>query len=372
MTLPFSSRITMIPFPDAFSPSYERARIKFLEAAAAAGCAFESLNHPLKGRDGETLAMDVALDGDAKSERMLIVSSACHGVEGFCGSGVQVFALHDADWRQKARDAGVAVLYIHALNPYGFSHIRRVTQENVDLNRNFQDFSRPLPVNEGYRRVQPLLLPDSWPPDADNQQAIQEFVAREGLPAWQAAISAGQYEFPDGLFFGGQAPTWSNQTVRKVLGKYVGHTRFVAWIDLHTGLGPQGLGERIYAGANHRETEARARRWWGDKVTSIYDGTSTSALLTGLMWESIHDAAPKAEYTGIAMEYGTESITEVLDALRGDHWLAQHPEAPAELAASIKARMRRAFYTDTDLWKGQIVSQARQAMFQAVDGLGSC
>ena len=70
------------------------------------------------------------------------------------------------------------------------------------------------------------------------------------------------------------------------------------------------------------------------------------------------------------MEYGTQPITEVLDALRGDHWLAKHPEAPPELAASIKARLLKAFYTDTDAWKGQIISQARQAQFQAVDGLG--
>ncbi len=114
---------------------------------------------------------------------------------------------------------------------------------------------------------------------------------------------------------------------------------------------------------------ARARRWWGEHITSIYDGSSTSPLLTGLMWEAIHDAAPQAEYTGIALEYGTEPITEVLDALRGDHWLARHPEAPPLLAAEIKARMLRAFYTDTDPWKGQIVSQARQALFQAADGL---
>ena len=154
----------MIPIPDAFSPSYAKARVKFLEAAAAAGTRIESFKHPLPGKDGEQLAMDVALDGAPASERLLIVSSACHGVEGFCGSGVQVFALHDAEWRAKAREAGVAVLYIHALNPYGFSHVRRVTQENVDLNRNFHDFSAPLPVNEGYRRVHPLLWLFGFPP----------------------------------------------------------------------------------------------------------------------------------------------------------------------------------------------------------------
>ena len=359
----------MLPIPQAFSPSYAKARVKFLEAAATAGMRIESFNHPLPGREGEQLAMDVALDGDPASERLLIVSSACHGVEGFCGSGVQVFALHDNEWRAKARDAGVAVLYIHALNPYGFSHLRRVTHENVDLNRNFQDFTQPLPVNAGYRRVQPLLLPESWPPDAANAQAIQAFVDAHGLAAWQAAISGGQYEFPDGLFYGGNAPTWSNQTLRRVLAQHAARARHIAWIDLHTGLGPSGVGERIYAGRNDAAATVRARRWWGDQVTSIYDGSSTSALLTGLMWNAIYDAAPQAEYTGIALEYGTVPITEVLDALRGDHWLALHPMAPPELAAQIQARTLAAFYTDTDAWKGQIVSQARQAMFQAVDGL---
>ncbi len=58
-------------------------------------------------------------------------------------------------------------------------------------------------------------------------------------------------------------------------------------------------------------------------------------------------------------------------ALRADHWLHKHPDAPTDLADGIRARMVEAFYTDTDAWRGQIVSQARQAMFQAVDGLSS-
>ena len=363
----------MIGVVEAFSASYARARTQFLEAAAAAGLAIESHAHPLKGRDGEDLAMDVARDGPADADKLLIISSACHGVEGYCGSGVQVFALHDQEWRDKAHAAGVAVLYIHALNPYGFSHVRRVTHENVDLNRNFQDFSRPLPVNPAYREVHPLLLPAQWPPQPDNVQAVAAFIAQHGEAAWQAAITRGQHEFADGLFFGGTAPTWSNTTLRGVLRAHGAPAARIGWIDLHTGLGPNGHGERIFAGRDDATAVARARAWWGGDgatpITSIYDGSSASAVVTGMAFNAIHDECPHAEYTGIAMEYGTIPILDMAQALRAEQWLNLHPEAPAEQHAQIKAQMLAAFYTDTDAWKGQIISQARQAMFQAVDGL---
>jgi len=367
----------MISTLKAFSGSYLEARVKFLEAAAASSLPTQSHAHPLKGRDGEDLAMDVARAGPLEAENLLIVSSACHGVEGYCGSGVQVHALHDSDWLAKARDAGVAVLYIHALNPYGFSHIRRTTHENVDLNRNFQDFTKPLPDNAAYRELHTLILPEQWPPDAANQAAIADFIATQGPAAYQSAITQGQHEFADGLFYGGNSPTWSNQTVRQVLREHTKSAKHIAWIDLHTGLGASGVGERIWAGRDDAVAVARARAWWGGgqngqaatPITSIYDGSSTSAFLTGLMWHSIYQEAPHAEYTGIALEYGTVPVLDVVQALRAEHWLKNHPEAPAALASQIKSQMMTAFYTDTALWRGQIISQARQAMFQAVDGL---
>ncbi|WP_421955597.1 M14 family metallopeptidase [Polaromonas sp.] len=365
----------MIGVTQAFSKSYAEARVKFLEAAATAGLAVESQLHPEAGRDGEVLAMDVVRDGPADARSLLIVSSACHGVEGYCGSGVQVFALHDAEWRAKAAAQGVAVLYVHALNPYGFSHVRRTTHENVDLNRNFQDFSQPLPVNEAYRELQPLLLPDEWPPTEANAAATGRYISEKGMEAYQAAITRGQHEFPEGLFFGGTAPTWSNRTLRKVLQTYGKNASRVAWIDIHTGLGPSGIGERICACRDDKAALARARAWWDNggttPVTSIYDGSSSSAFLTGLMWNSIYEECPQAEYTGIAMEYGTLPPFEMMQALRGEHWLNIHRDAPPELVAQIKTQMMDAFYVDTDAWKGQIISQARQSLFQAVDGLGS-
>ena len=144
-------------------------------------------------------------------------------------------------------------------------------------------------------------------------------------------------------------------------------------MDLHTGLGASGVGERIFACKDDAQALARARAWWsGDgatPVTSFYDGSSSSARLTGLMWGAMYEECPQAEYTGIAMEYGTLPIIEMLGALRAEHWLHIHPEAPDELQRAIKQQMMDAFYVDSDAWREQIVAQARQAMFQAVDGL---
>lgn len=358
----------------AFSPRYRQAREKFLQAAQQAGLAVQSHLHPLKGRDGEDLAMDVVRDGPADADRVLLVSSACHGVEGYCGSGVQVFALGDTAWRRALQDSRVAVVYVHALNPYGFSYLRRTTHENVDLNRNFHDFSKPLPVNDRYREIHSLLLPAQWPPGAENAAALEAWVAQSGGPvALQAAMTRGQHEFADGLFFGGTSPTWSNRTIRQVLREHAGRAKRFAWIDLHTGLGPSGVGERIYAGADDAATIARARAWWSNggrtPVTSIYDGSSTSAYLTGLMWMSATEECPGAEYTGLALEYGTLPMPEVTHALRAEHWLHQHPEAPAEQAAQIRQQLLDAFYTDTPAWRMAIVTQAMDAMQQAVSGL---
>jgi hypothetical protein len=352
-----------------FAQHYAEARGKFLAVAAPAGLANEEHLHPLLGAQGERLAMDVVREGAANAFRLLIVSSACHGVEGFAGSGIQVGLLSDPDWHAAVQASGVAVLYIHALNPYGFSWLRRVTQEGVDLNRNFHDFHQPLPHNAGYDEIAAALVPAHWPPTAADEAQLRAYADRHGERALQTAITSGQYEHELGLFYGGHAPSWSNVTLRHVLAEQGRGARSIAWIDLHTGLGPSGHGERIFACRNDAAALARARAWWGAEVTSIYDGSSSSALLQGLMWNAIFEACPQADYTGIALEYGTLPLEQMIGALRADHWLEAHPDAAPEQAAAIKQQMRDAFYVDTDEWKQQLLEQAQVAARQALNGL---
>ncbi len=354
---------------DTFSQSYREARERFIAAAEAAPLDVQSHPHPMLGRDGEVLAMDVARDGPVDAEALLIISSACHGVEGFCGSAVQTALLRDDAWRRAVQGSGVAVLYVHALNPYGFSWWRRTTHENVDLNRNFHDFSQPLPANPGYDEIAALLVPPAWPPSPEVEAALERFAEERGMPAMQQAVSGGQYTHPEGIFYGGRNPTWSHVTLRHVLQDHGRRCRRLGWIDLHTGLGPTGIGERIHAGRDDATELQRARAWWGERVTSIHAGTSSSARLAGLMWHAVHDECPQAEYTGIALEYGTLPLRQMFDALRADQWLELHPEADPAMQARIKRQTRDAFYVDTDDWKRMVLEQAFDAARGGLAGL---
>jgi Protein of unknown function (DUF2817) len=359
----------MITQPEPFAHTYAEARTKFL--AAAAGARVESHPEPLRGLELETLAMDVARVGADDAESLLIVSSGCHGVEGYCGSGAQVALLQDEAFRNKARLAGVALLFIHALNPWGFSFGRRVTHEGVDLNRNFVDFSRPLPGNPGYDQLAANLLPEHWPPIASNELPIMAYAASYGMAALQQAISGGQYRHPDGLFHGGTSPTWSQQTLRMVLRQHGTSCRRLGWIDLHSGLGPSGQAERIYAGRDDDAAKHRAKAWWGNRVTFTADGSSTSSDLHGNLWHAAYDECPQAAYAGITLEFGTQPAEVVLAALRHDHWAARRRQRFDDHVDAARAEMRRAFFTDAPEWKKAVLAQSREAAMQAVDGMAA-
>jgi len=355
-----------------FSQSYAEARERFLAAAAARALAVES--HVLPGHAGiagEALAMDIALAGDSSAPGLLILWSATHGIEGYCGSGCQTAYLHDDAFMRKVDETHTAVLLVHALNPHGFSYGRRVNEDNADLNRNFRDFSSPPPVNEAYAEIHALVLPSQWPPSAENEGRLGAWVAGHGERAYQAAVSGGQYAFADGLFYGGAHPSWSNRTLRKVLRQHAAGRRGLGIIDFHTGLGPSGHAEKIYNGRPVSADIERTRDWWGAEVTSFLDGSSSSAPLVGINGNALYDECPGIDCAAIALEYGTVPLRETLEALRAEQWLHNHPAAPADLATAIRRQFRAAFYVDTDEWKTQVYEQALDTALTALSRLAS-
>jgi len=171
------------------------------------------------------------------------------------------------------------MLHLHAINPHGFAWLRRVTEEGVDLNRNFYDFTRPLPDNPGYDTLADALVPASLTPEvvASAEARVEAFRNQHGELALQRARSGGQYNHPTGMFYGGTGPTWARETLERIAADFELPSRArVAVVDYHTGLGPYGYGELICDHDPETPNISTAREWYGECVTVPLLGTSAS------------------------------------------------------------------------------------------------
>jgi hypothetical protein len=343
---------------------YSRARADFLAAAEAAGAVLTTHAHPDTGPDGGALATDVAVLGPPDARHRLLVISGTHGVEGFAGSLCQTAWLRDG----VDGSADLAVVLVHALNPYGFAWVRRVNEDNVDLNRNCIDFAAA-PANPGYDELADALVPATW--DEATQEAtaavLLEWTAAHGFDALQAAVSCGQYRHPRGIFYGGDRPVWSRQTLERIVRTHLAGAAQVAVLDLHTGLGPFGYGELI---ASHPDAAGRARLdACFDEYTIPSEGTSVSADVQGDVLDGMEAWLRGVGFAGVAIEWGTVDILEVSTALRADAWLHAYGDPRAPEAVAIKAQIRAAFAPDDPRWADLVVERFGAVRDRAVAGL---
>jgi len=328
--------------------TYEASRRRFLGAAAAVGADVASRVHPLRGLDDEELAIDVATLGSPDAPSVLLIVSGTHGVEGFTGSALQ---HHWFEHHAAGQPDGLRTVLVHALNPHGFSWVRRVNEDNVDLNRNFVDWSNPPPANEDYGGLAQLLVPETW--DDDTQQAttlqLLAYAEEVGFPRLQEVVSGGQYTHPTGVFYGGAGPTWSHRWLVERLHELVGGADQLCVLDLHTGLGPWGHGELISHEGGDAPGHQRGTRWWGD-VRSMRDGESVSARLDGDWLGAVESMCPDTDITAVAVEFGTVDAVTVLQSLRADAVLHATGDPLADGAAEVRAQVRAAFADDDPAW----------------------
>jgi hypothetical protein len=362
------ARGTGMSISDYFSADYAGGRRLFHEAARAASAALETYHNPASGPDGLALSTETAWLGPRDCERLLVVMSGTHGVEGFCGSGLQVGLLRSGLAKELAD--GVGLLLIHAINPSGFAWLRRVNEGNVDLNRNFVDHAKPYPANTGYEALRDAICPADWLRGrADAESRLLAYAKEHGAVALQAAITSGQYVDAQGVFYGGRHRSWSNRALAEILKRNADAARHVAFIDLHSGLGPYGVGEIMNNHAPGHPGFERIKDWFGGEATSSEDGSSSSSPVVGDTSIGVDEALPRAKVAGITLEYGTEPLRDMLDAVRADNWLHVHGRLDSAEGRAIKGRIRKAFYPDADDWRAMVWERAVDVSRRMVRGL---
>ncbi|TNE85108.1 MAG: DUF2817 domain-containing protein [Deltaproteobacteria bacterium] len=359
------------PLAACFSPDYTSARARFRASALALGCTTEAWSIDQKGPDGEELTIDMAMLGDPQPKRAVVVSSGLHGVEGFFGSAVQV-ALLEETLGGFSPPPGLAIVFLHALNPFGFAWVRRVNEDNADLNRNMlRPDEQYVGAPDGYAELDALLNPTTPPPAFEAflpRAGVQ--ILRHGMPALKNAVAGGQYEFPKGLFFGGHGPSRTAQILDAKLPPLIGACERVLHVDFHTGLGKSGT-YKVFVdhGWGSEGAQGLARTFGEEYVQPWEPEQGESYEIRGGLGTWCKARFPEVDYDVLCAEFGTKHVLKVIRALRDENRAWHHGRR--DDARSIKATtaLKETFAPRDPNWRHGCVEQGLRIVEQAIDAL---
>jgi hypothetical protein len=242
-----------------------------------------------------------------------------------------------------------AVLFIHALNPWGMQWARRCDHNGVDLNRNFTDFSA-LPSTPIYY---PELLASFALARGARRQSWQQMMLQMGREAFEQLLSGGQFEHAWAPFYGGTEPAWANQLINQVIARWQLSERELVVLDLHTGLGPYAFGELISDHAPASAASHYAQQVFGPAVAQTLTGESHSVPKVGLLDYCWH-ALMAERGCFLTLEFGTLGTDSLFDVIVDDHifWRGKNRVKPSdESYCSNRRQMLQHFCPSDVLWQ---------------------
>lgn len=342
-----------------FAKDYISAREKFLEAAASVGATIGTFDNPAAGPGGISLCTDVAVVGDSAAPATLLVNTGTHGVEGLPGSAALVGWLRSGTYLSSS--PSVKTVLVHALNPYAFAWTRRADENNVDVNRNFLDHGDRYPENPLYERLHSMLVPVDPREETLEKcaRALLMYAETEDMIRAHAAVGRGQFTHPDGLFFGGHQPSWSNRTFCAILAEFVAGGEALGFVDIHTGPGPYGHGTIRCSDLASSATVERASTWYGP---SLDLNTADEEPEPGGAANAVRDLAVGAEITSVDLTFGTSNSTQAFDALRTENWVHLHQDPESADTDKAKAELLECYYPTDEHWRERAWIQSRQVL----------
>jgi Protein of unknown function (DUF2817) len=352
---------------DFFSQDYYQSREKFLKECEICGFEVKSQKLPdFKGPNNRDIFMDCASFGNKNAKNLLVIISGTHGPEGYCGAGVQLGLLKTGLAQQFAENCKIAL--IHAHNAFGFAWDTRFNENNIDLNRNYLDDWLNLPQNADYDTLAQWALPAQFDDESANIATIKmlEYAREHGFERLQAALTKGQYNHPKGVYYGGDAPSWSQITLLKFLDELCQTARNLIIIDMHTGLGAFGHGEILCDCAPNTLPYERLQQIWGNEVVSTKSDNSVSADLTGSLDSAFMKRYNDKNPAVIAIEFGTIDPLSVFKATQATSWLHSYGNPESPLGDKYRQLSRDAFYPQSQEWRQKVWHRSLELIQKAI------
>ena len=361
-----------------FSNSYAEAAGRFAIACQELASAGHNVEHQrlklgMKGPVGEDLAIDIAVIGSLSSGKALMSSSGVHGVEGYPGSAIQLSIMDKLVKIPPFEDH--AVIFIHAVNPYGMAWWRRFNENNVDLNRNFLRLDEKYSgVPENYHKFKDFINPKTIPKKNEYSFKIRAFllVLKHGFSKIKQAVAEGQYQYPTAIQYGGSKLEKGPSMLIKWMEENLSTTRNLFAIDHHTGLGPSGhdtLLLPLELKKNDPERFEKLQQLFPGHIELLDAESGVGYEIKGDIHQGLVNRFSNISWTYVTQEFGTFNPVKVIRANRDENRWTQWGDHIDENEAKnhwTRYELLRIFNPKDEIWQEKIVPRGNIVFDSAI------
>lgn len=363
-------------YSEYFYTSYDEIRAHLKDRVAEfreSGIEVEASEYAVD--ESDNLYIDnIYLPASGEKENLIVLTTAVHGMEGYIGSVMLDVFFEEIYPGIDTSKTGILV--VANVNPYGMKYMRRYNENNVDLNRNFiLDWNNfDLASNKDYPEVKNFLQPEGKIGNAFwHEVGFYLSLAKEALTKGADKVSdallTGQYEYAEGVYYGGNGDEISTTYLKGVFNDCL-ETDYnnIVHIDIHSGYGPR-YNMVIFNSIYETMTEAETKEAFGYDYVISYDSESFYAT-TGdttdyfyRLWES--KESDKGLFS-TCFEFGTigDSFMDSILSLKytvdenRQHWFPTKNKVTSEV---VKENYYELYYPTETAWREKTVADFKAA-----------
>ncbi|MEA3451029.1 MAG: M14 family metallopeptidase [Bacteroidota bacterium] len=351
-----------------FPESYSEARESFVKKANILIDKYDNaklFELKVASKIDDDLTVNALFIPAKKTEKLLIISSGVHGVEGFVGSAIQQMFMDKFISENLTSNTGI--LLIHSVNPYGFKYFRRVSENNVDLNRNCStDDSLYDIINEGYPEVSDFINPTV---ELDLSKCMHscfflramKMVAKASIPVLRQAILQGQYEYPKSLYYGGNTFEPQIKLLTPFIDSVCTPYSTIMTIDLHTGYGERGV-LHLFPNPVPEKTKIFTESIFEGYKIDWGDGDDFYTV-TGDFSNYVGSINKNKKHIPMTFEYGTMNSQTTIGSIKSLHIMVMENQmfqySYKSKRDSLKASKKfiEMYYPSSEKWRISIMEQ---------------
>jgi hypothetical protein len=317
---------------------------------------------------------NIYLPSTNEQTNLIVITTGVHGIEGYIGSVMLDVFFEEIYPDIDASNTGI--LIVANVNPYGMKNMRRYNENNVDLNRNFiedwNNFDRS--SNTEYPKVDKFLQPEGKMGNAFwHEVGFYLSLAKEaiftGADTISDALLTGQYEYPEGVYYGGNGDEVSTAYLKGVFADCLdGEYENIIHIDIHSGYGPR-YNMVIFNSVQDPTTEAEAIEQFGYEYIIAQDSEEfyvTFGDTTDYFYRLAKSKNTGKNLYSTCFEFGTigdgffDSILSLkftVDENR-QHWYPSNDKITTEV---VRQNYLELFYPTETEWRTKAISDFKAA-----------